>query len=262
MIPDCKVPRYLDTVQSNSYREQVKSFIRAIWAGLAVLSGLSQAFAAVSQTDTDLPRDTLYRGAKRYLLVTLGSKEVNPRSVIRLEDFEAGIIRFIYKGEGFSDPNALLELIELGKNRSRLRITLPSDFAGRAQILADKVIASGRSILDSKEGRPFNFPAENVFQSARRFILRDLLKDGQKKLDIIRFEDPEIGIIRFLYQTREFREPDAGVEVIPTTSGTSRLKVELPSLSPARRILFEDQLVSSIEKDLGQGATVREESPP
>lgn len=210
------------------------------------------ASAATVTAEVPVPKDLLYRTAKAYILSEFSDGGGSTARVIPVEDPQAGLLRFRFRDGEFSDDGALCEVIDLEPSRSRLRVTIPKDFKGRDQFMADEIRRSSLRRHEGKEGREIRFEARRAFQSVRRWVLREFLRDSQARERVILVEDEGVALLRFVYSEDGFRDPGASVQVIPLSDGGSRLIVSLPRDPEVRQKVLEDRLASAIAEDLGK----------
>jgi hypothetical protein len=220
----------------------------------AALTGLfwpALAGALTAQAELDLPPDAVFAGAKRHLLVQLLPKGKTPADLIRLEDGTAGLLRFVYDDGTYRDENALIEVTELNIDHSRLKVTLPGDFGGRAELLLQKIRQSVLRTVDASRADDLPFEASRVYRSALRHVLKSFVTGSEKKDDVVRVAAEEIGLIHFVYRDGKFRDPSARVEVLPSAKGSCRLVVSVPS-DPGRQILLQSEFRAAVRTDLGE----------
>jgi len=197
-----------------------------------------------------LERMDLFNAAKRYVLMTHLDSQTRV-SPIQLDDQEAGIIRFTFRSDDFVDDSAVIEVIEDPLSGTKLRITLPKDYLGRTHLLLKKIAESAKSSLQGKGGRTLSHNARRVYRSVKRYVLKSFVPVGAKKNDVLRLDESEIGLLRFVYADNNRSEETATIQIIPLGKSQCRMLVSLSSALPAKTFLLEDRLVSSINKDLG-----------
>jgi hypothetical protein len=238
----------------NSYGDFVGFFLRSFVALVAGLWTFHAAWASAVQIEASVPKDLLYLTAKSYVLSQLGGGK------IALEDLRAGLLRFRFRDGNFSDEGAVIEVIDLDPTHSRLRVTIPADFSGRDQLLADTIAQIAKRIHEGREGREVRFDAKRAFQTVRRHILKRFVGENQKREKVIRVDDDEIGLLGFVYSEDGFVDRSAAVQVIPTGDQVSRLVVTLPMDPTVRRSAFENELIRVISEDLAENG--RKDSKP
>ncbi|HLG18187.1 MAG TPA: hypothetical protein VI895_00045 [Bdellovibrionota bacterium] len=239
----------------------------AVARGLLSVVGtllLADAAAATTvQSDAELAQADLFRVAKRYVLTRLpSSPSGGAKKMIKLEDASSGILRFRFQDGQYHDDAALIEVIELDQGQSKLRVTLEADYVGRAQLMMEKILQYASDTNLGFKARELPYPSPRVFQSAKRFVLKNCASGGTKKEEVIKLEFEDVGVLQFVYRDKAFTDPDAMVEITPFGDKASRLTLSLPKDPVGRRLLLEDALVKAVEDDLGepkQGSTKVEE---
>ena len=243
----------LDTFLTNSYRGVVNKLKFALCLGLFnILLMPGSVEAAVAQSEVRLSSDFLYDVAKRYVLTDLAGRAKQGLNLIKLEDASAGFLKFRFQDGQFVDPEAIIEVIQLQGTQSKLRITMGADYGGRAQRLMDQIIRRANDRHAGKETVELPYPRSQVFQASLRYLLKRFVPDMSLKDQIVPIHD-ESGLLQFVYQVKNFRDPNTHIEVMRFGEAGSRLYVHMPK-SSARKLLFQDELVKAIEGDLGTAA--------
>lgn len=108
-----------------------------------------------------------------------------------------------------------------------------------------------------------DIPRDFLFQSAKRFLLSKLGGGNGCSNDAIELEDQSAGLLRFVYRDGTFVEKKASIEVIEMSSGTSKLRVVLPSdFSGRSQLLMEKFLKFSAEEMTGKAGREFPYRPP
>jgi hypothetical protein len=139
-------------------------------------------------------------------------------------------------------------------------VTIPKDFAARDEFLAGQIARSALRRHEGKEGKEVGFEPGRVFQSVRRYVLKEFMKDGESRENVLLLEDEGVGLIRFVFAEGGFRDPAAEVQVIPSADQGSRVIVSLPMDPTIRRQVLESRLLKAITEDLAETGT-RERTP-
>jgi hypothetical protein len=218
---------------------------------LSFLASAAGAWAATSSEEVDYPKDWMFSASKRYILLETTKSDADVSKRISLEDQTAGIIRFTYKDVNHTEEGATLEVIELDGDRSRLKLTLPSDFSGRTDLFLRKLVRSATESFTSSSKDPIPFDASRVYQAALRYLLKTHVTGKLKKGDVVKMSLADVGLIRFVYKRGPFTEPDARVEVLPAGKNASRILVSFPSKFSSQQVLFEEDLMKAVNEDLG-----------
>jgi hypothetical protein len=213
-----------------------------LFAALAAFFLASRVHARMAEAETQIPRELLFHAVKCHVLAHFSQPT--------LEDASAGLLKFVYREEGFTDDGAVAEIVELDPDRTKLRVTIPSDYGGRAEVLLDRVLEGAKKISEGKVGREVTKRADLVYRSVLRYLLKNFVSSDKSKNNVVPVADESAGFIRFVYREKNFMDPQTTVEVAPVGKDQSRLIVSLPS-DPGRRILLEDNLVRAVREDLG-----------
>lgn len=218
------------------------------------VSGLSfpKSFALTVESKTSFPAHFLFQNAKRYLVKHFLKSAGSIESVIKLEDSSTGILRFVFQDGSFVDKNSLIEIIDLDPTHSKLRVTIPSDFKSRDQLLLDQILKETSQIFEKKQGVPLPFESRYVFQSVRRYLLKRFVHSNEEISGFFKIDLEDLGLIRFHYREDGFSDSKAMIEVISLGEKECRLIVSLPNDSLVRQNLLEKDLLKSIEADLGK----------
>jgi hypothetical protein len=230
---------------------KTKKFGLAVLAGI-LLEGASAALGSTVQVDMSVPKDLLFRTAKIYLLKQSQESTLSPDQIIRLEDASSGILRFRFQEGKFSDDGALIEVIDLDPEHSRLRVTIPTDFGGRGEMLVDEISQTAKRIEEGKEGKEIRYGAKGVFQSVRRYVLKRFVRENPRKDQVIRLEDEGVGLLGFTYSEDGFVDSKASVQVVPMGDRLCRIIVSLPKDPSLRQQVLEKELRQAISDDLAE----------
>ncbi len=214
----------------------------------SALAGRSAASTA--QGEVEAAQEPTFSAAKRYVLNQFAKPSEAPSKVVHLEDASAGLLRFTYRDDSFSDDGATIEVIDLEGSRSKVKVTIPDDFSGRSELLLQKL---RQAALEAVEADPHTLPydAKRVYRSALRYILKTFVSPKQKKEDVIRMASEDVGLIRFVYRNGAFKDPGAGLEVISAGASASRIRVSLPADPTGRQVLLESDILAAVRSDLG-----------
>jgi len=216
--------------------------------------------ALVSKGEVDLSQEAMMGVAKRYVLTHLYRCNQSVSDVLRLEDLSAGLLKFVYRDDRFKDESSLFEVIEKDFNHSEIKITIPGDFGGRAELLKEKLLAASQDMIAGRKGTLIHFDPRIVYRSTLRYILKQFVTGKQKKEDVVCLSQEDVGLIRFQYRKGNFKDTNARIEVVSAGKNVARIWVTLPDLTMDKQILLQDEIVAAIQSDLGEGQTEEEGS--
>lgn len=214
--------------------------IRLFWFLVALLISPS-LHAGVAEDDTGVSSVLAYRVALQ-LLYDQGAKP-------HLRDELAGILKFRWRKHEYDDEGAIIEVIPHGINQSKLRVTLPKDFGGRAETVLKDILDQCKEIDAGKWGKSVNGEWQDAYRAALRFVLKNYVEAGASKDEVIRLAEEDAGMIQFMFRENGFSDPHAEIYVVPVGPRESRVQVSLPA-DPGRRMLLEQKLLDSIKKDI------------
>ncbi|MFH1017290.1 MAG: hypothetical protein V1798_03800 [Pseudomonadota bacterium] len=223
-------------------------------AGIASPSAASTAHAEI-----DFPQDPVFAAAKRHLLNQAAGPSDTASKAIHLEDATAGLLRFTYQDGSLTDTDATIEIVDLDGSRSRLKVTIPSDFGGRSELLLQKLKEAVRRAAETS-GQALAYDAKRVYRAALRYVLKTFISSKQKKEDVVFVTSEDVGLIRFIYRKGTFKDPNASIEVIPAGSNASRLHAFVPSEPTGRQALLEGDVLAAVKSDLGGEGAAQAES--
>lgn len=103
------------------------------------------------------------------------------------------------------------------------------------------IVATSVSALTSQSDSELS--KEQLFQSTKRFLLSKLGGGNGCSNDAIELEDASAGLLRFTFRDGTFVEKKASIEIIELNSGTSKIRVILPSDFSGRSQMLMEKLL-------------------
>ncbi len=198
-------------------------------------------WASEVEDGIQLPAGIMYRVALQYVFENA--------EAVHLSNEAAGLLKFRWKQNDFVDDEALVEVIGTAADRSKVRVTLPKDFAGRADLFLHKLLKMANEVTSGKWGEPLQAKPEDCYRAALRYVLKSFVSSTDTEPEVIRKAREDAGIIQFSFREAGFVDPHAGVRILPLGEHQSQIKVVLP-MDPGRRRLLEKKMVAAIKKDL------------